>query len=293
MAARVPDQVPGVVIQMRAMDVFVAGSQQAGAAELQNLRAEIVDVQHRRHPDLAGEGVELGIDAGAERERQQLVLGAEVAALDTGDVLRILRGRPGAAVIGIDGADAGIPQGRDAGVAVLGRVADLRDVDDGGGAHIHEAERAQQHAHIGVRGQIGRREIALDVAVVVRIEHPVGQDVAQQALIGVAVGIDEARDHDPVAGVDHRGGIVGERDIRPHLADLAVLDHHIGAREVADLPVDRQHQAALDENAPRALQAGKLGIRGRHGGALAQRRARQGCGTGRQRPGARLQKSAP
>ena len=109
----------------------------------------------------------------------------------------------------------------------------------------------------------------------------------------MAVGVDEARDDDPVAGVDHRGGIVGERDVRPHLPDLAVLDQHIGAREVADLPVDRQHQAALDENAPRPLQAGKLGIRRRRGGALRQRRARQGRGTGRQHPGARLQKAAP
>src|SRR5580693_1314934 len=102
---------------MGAVDIFVARAQEAGAAELQYLRAEIVDMQHGRHPDLAGEPVELGIDAGAEREREQLVLGIEIAALDAGDVLRILRGRSSPAVISIDGPDAGILQGSDAGVA--------------------------------------------------------------------------------------------------------------------------------------------------------------------------------
>ena len=70
-------------------------------------------------------------------------LRAEIGALQPHDVLRILRARPGAARIGVDRADAGLLQRADAGVAVLGRVADLRDVDHGGRAHVDHAERGR------------------------------------------------------------------------------------------------------------------------------------------------------
>ncbi len=50
-------------------------------------------------------------------------------------------------------------------------------------------------------------------------------------------------------------------DVRPDLADLAVLDQHIRLREVADLPVEGQHHAALEQDAALSLHAGKLGIR--------------------------------
>ena len=64
-----------------------------------------------------------------------------------------------------------------------GRVRDLRGIDRRGRAHVDHAERRHQHAGIGIGGRIGGRERVADVAAVVRIEQPVGEDVAQQALI--------------------------------------------------------------------------------------------------------------
>ena len=48
------------------------------------------------------------------------------------------------------------------------------------------------------------------------------------------------------------------RDVRPDLADLAVLDQHVGLREIADLAVEREHHAALEQDAARGLQARQL-----------------------------------
>ena len=87
------------------------------------------------------------------------------------------------------------------------------------------------------------------------------------------VGVDEARDDDPVGGVDHDR--VARRDVGPDFADLAVLDQDIGLREIADRPVEREHDAALDQEAARALHARKLGILRLRLGRAAQRSPRR------------------
>jgi len=85
------------------------------------------------------------------------------------------------------------------------------------------------------------------------------------------VGVDEAGDHDAIGGIDHRS--VGGGDAGAHLANLAILDEHVGLREVADLPVEREHHAAQDQDAALSQHARKLGIvalclraGGEHGG---------------------------
>ncbi len=74
-AAGVLDQPPGCVAQMGAVDVFVAGLQQACAAELDQGRLGVVvdAVRDGRHAGLARDRENLRIETGAERERQQLV----------------------------------------------------------------------------------------------------------------------------------------------------------------------------------------------------------------------------
>src|SRR5262249_289118 len=91
-----------------------------------------------------------------------------------------------------DRADAGILQRTDQGVAVLWRVVDLGNVDDTRRARFDHAERRRQHPGIGVRRRKRRSQLADDVTIVVGIDAPIGQDVAQNALVGVAMGIDEA-----------------------------------------------------------------------------------------------------
>src|SRR5262249_15044964 len=58
---------------------------------------------------------------------------------------------------------------------------------------------------IGIRRRKRGSELADDVAIVVGIDAAIGQDVAQNALVGVAMGIDEAGNQDSIRHVDHRG----------------------------------------------------------------------------------------
>ena len=74
------------------------------------------------------------------------------------------------------------------------------------------------------------------------------------------MGVDEAGNDDAVGRIDHRAASPETAMFGPDLADLAVLDQHVGLGEVADLPVERQHDAALDEDAALRLQPGQLGI---------------------------------
>ncbi len=82
--------------------------------------------------------------------------------------------------------------------------------------------------------------------------------------------------HDAVRRVDHRRGVARHRDIRPDLADLAVLDQHVGLREVADCAVEGEHDAALEQDAAFSLHPGKQAV-GRSP-ALGKRAARQHLG---------------
>jgi hypothetical protein len=137
----------------------------------------------------------------------------------------------------------------------------LRRVDRGRRAHVDHAERRDQHAGVGVLRPIGRSERVADVPGVVGIEQAVGEDAAQQALIEVVMRVDEAGQHDAVRGVDHGGIVTGHGDLGLHVPNLPVLDQHIGLCEVADRAVERQHNAAPDQDAWRSLRAGELDIR--------------------------------
>ncbi len=157
----------------------------------------------------------------------------------------------------------------------------LRGVDHRGGAAVDHAKRRHQGAGIDVGRQIGRGEGAADVALIVGIEETVGEDVPQYALVAVVVRVDEARNDDAVGGVDNRH--IARRDVGANVTNPAVLDQHVGLGEVADLPVEREHDAALNENAARALHASEFGV-----GTLRLR----GAGQDWCRGGARRERSA-
>ena len=107
----------------------------------------------------------------------------------------------------------------------------------------------------------------------------------------MVVGVDEAGHHDAVGGVDHRDGLVGDRDAGPDLADLAVLDQDVGLREIAHLRIEAQHHPALEKDAAPPLHAGEQRI-GR--GRLGERAWRQGLrrGAADRETRARAQKAA-
>ena len=154
--------------------------------------------------------------------------------------------------IGKHRAHAGFLQALDRSVGVLGRILDVRPVEHAGDAGVDRAERAEQVGGIDVvRHHLGAERALHDVAIV--LQRAVRQHVAQEALPHVPVGIDEARHHDRLRGVDHLG--IGRADVRLHRRDFAALDQHVGLLEVADRPVEREHEAALEQDRPAGAPA--------------------------------------
>jgi hypothetical protein len=198
-------------------------------------------------PELARQQPLLLVDAGAERERHQLVGRGEMLLLQPLRIARPLGVRAGAARIGVDRPNAGILEALDQGIAVLGRVGYLREIGDGGDAGIDRAQRTDQIADVGVLDPIMVGGRAGNVAEIIG-QQPVGQHIAQGALVEVMMGVDEARQHDHVPGVDDSG--VGS-DVGSHRGDLRAFDQHVGLVEVADGAIEAQHHAALEQDAGR------------------------------------------
>jgi hypothetical protein len=115
-------------------------------------------------------------------------------------------------------------------------MADLTKIDDRGGAHVDQAERRHQRTGTDVGRREGRSQGGLNIAIVIWVQHSIRHDAAQNALIRVAVCINESGDHDGIRGVDHRNRVVGCRDIGPHLTDLTVLNENVGLRESPSWP---------------------------------------------------------
>ena len=133
--------------------------------------------------------------------------------------------------VGEDAADAGVAQCGDGGVGVGGAVLDVGLVAQGGDAGVERAERADEVADVDVLGGELRAPGELDVLAVVR-EVPADADLADRALPGVAVGVDESGQHGAVGAVDDGGALGVECRRRPR-AMLAVVDQDV-ADEVAE-----------------------------------------------------------
>src|SRR5258708_39098531 len=110
------------------MYIFMARPEQSRAAERQQPRTVVADMQHGLYPGIAGDAKDLGIESNPERQRQQLILRAEICALQPQDVLRVLSRRSETPRVCVDRADAGILKRANAGVAVLRRMTDLGQV---------------------------------------------------------------------------------------------------------------------------------------------------------------------
>ena len=257
------------------MDVGDVGPHQLG--ERQQLAAA-VDVQGDGRADLAPRGPVGGIERGGEGQRDELVLAGEILATQPFDVAGILVLRPGrAGAVPVDRADARFLEAADRGVGVLGRVRDVRPVQQRGDPGVQRAPRAQEVAGVHVVGAVDPAGRRADVAEVVRIEPAVGQDVAELSLPGVPVGIDEARHDDHGRRVD----LARRRpQIRPDRGDLAALDQHVGPVEVAQRGVHGEDHAALEQDAL-ARRAGRRRPRGapRQRGARRPRQQPRGAGT--------------
>ena len=103
-----------------------------------------------------------------------------------------------------DHARARLLERLDRGVGVLRRVEVVRPVEQRRDAAVERLERADQVAGVGVLGAVELAHRAVQAREVVR-ERPVGADVAEERLPGVAVRVDQARHDDAVGRVDDLG----------------------------------------------------------------------------------------
>ncbi len=240
-------------------------------------------MQDGAHAGIACRAERRRIGADRHRQRQQLIGRVEIGPLQPRDILRIARTGSRPSRIGVDGANAGLLETANTRVAVLGRVADLRDVDDRGRAHVDHGERCDQFADMNVGRRIGECEVVLDVAIVVGLDEAVGERAPEQALVGMDVRVHETGDDDPVDAIDDDR--IGRRgDVGADGADLSVFDQDVGRGEGAGLAIQRQHDAARQPNAAGALQGRKLGVAvlpRRRAGEERDKRSRRGKGCAR------------
>jgi hypothetical protein len=146
--------------------------------------------------------------------------------------------------MGEDGADAGFLQRVDRAFGLFQRGEVVAPVQHRGDAAVDLGQRADQIAEVVVLRLIERRDIAVDVGVVVR-PHPFRADAAQAALPDMDMSVDEAGHHDHLGGVDHLVG--GGIQVAAYAQDLLALDQDLGVLEVADLLVHRHGPAGLDQ----------------------------------------------
>ncbi len=76
----------------------------------------------------------------------------------------------------------------------------------------------------------------------------------------MVMGVDETRDHDPVACIYDRNRLVRNWDLRLDGDDFAVFDKHIGLSKITNLIVECQHHAALKKDATCCVDLKKIKI---------------------------------
>jgi hypothetical protein len=225
------------------------------AAILRSVRSE-ADVDRDPQPELAGEldvvlggfdGRELGT---ARRHRQchQRIVARQRLLAQAAYVGRVrqrtflhpaLRLDAGLAVC-INRSAAGLAQRSDRLISMSRRVLDVRPVEQGGHAAVERGESAKQCRGIDVlRSEVGSESLEqFD-------EHarqvPVQAGVADRALPGVTVRIDQSGKDQIVGGIDDLA--VAGIDPRGHLLDLSVSHQHI-AGELAEAIVHRDNKSA-------------------------------------------------
>ena len=194
-----------------------------------------------------------------QEQRRQLVVAVEILLAQPRDVARIfllrrilpVAGRGLRIAVGEHRAHAGFLQALDAGVGVLRRVLDVRPVQHRGHADIDAAQRAEQVGDVGVLRNVVGAELLLDQRDVVGSE-PSGSELRRNPShmwrwVSTKPGITTHFD-----GIDHLG--VRRADVRLHRRDFLALDQHVGLLEVADVLVEREHAAALDQDRPAGLR---------------------------------------
>ena len=146
-----------------------------------------------------------------EGEREQLILRGEIARAQPPDVFGVIVRAVGPPLlradrdaVRVDGADARFGQAADRLVRVIGRVVDVRPVQQRRDAGVERLERADQVGGVDVVGAVLRADVVQHAGEVF-IEGAAREDASHRRLPGVPVRVDESRHDDAVGRVDDFG----------------------------------------------------------------------------------------
>ena len=190
--------------------------------------------------------------SGGEGECQQLIVRREVRLSDAPDVLRMPAVAEGPPLrtrrhpVRIDRADPSGLQAADRLVGVIGCVVDVRPIEQRRDAGVQCLERAGVVPDVHVLWPVLSADPAEHDRQVV-IERAAREHTSNRRLPCVPVRIHESREDDHSGRVN----LLCARDVEPlpDHGDLAVLDDHVGVRDVPDVGVHRDDEAVTDHQA--------------------------------------------
>ena len=252
------DEIEFLISGIGAVDVRRVGSHQAELVERQHVVHVDTGEPHphvdadadaqvaRQLPIVRGHfGRGVARSPGRHGERQQLIVRLKVLFADAPDVLGMLARAVGPPVsadrhaVSVHGPDARVGEALDCRVGMLGRVVDVRPVEQGGDPRVERFERAHQVGDVDVFGAVLEADVVEHPREIL-VESAAGQHAADGRLPRVAMRIHEARHDDAVAGVDDVGVRAG-RQVGAHRGNRVPVDQHIGVRHVAEHRIEGEH----------------------------------------------------
>ena len=138
-------------------------------------------------------------------------------------------------------ANAGVAQCCDRGIGVLGRVLDLRPVDERGATGFQGAHRAEQVARINVFRLVMAAKVSQHLGAI-GPEPDIAHAVAQRGLPGVPVRIDETGQDNEIRRIDMLR--VRHLQLRRDRCNPSTLDQDVAAAQVADRAIHAEDAAA-------------------------------------------------
>jgi hypothetical protein len=148
--------------------------------------------------------------------------------------------------VAVDGAQLGVLQAPDRLVGVLGRVRDVRPVEQRRHAGVDRLERAEVVARVDVLRPVGGGEL-VEHDVEVAAEADVRRDAADHGLPGVPMRVDEPGHDDAARDVDDLG--LGRVDAVSDGRDALAFDEDVGSEEVPRPRIHREDVTAAEQNA--------------------------------------------
>ena len=170
---------------------------------------------------------------------------ARILGLDQRAVEPPIRERSVGESVCVYRSESDVPESADGLVGMLGRVGDVRPVQQSGDAGVDALERTPQVAGIDVLGPVVGRERVQDSREVLA-QSVIGGTAADRRLPGVAMSVDEAWDDDVARGLEYLGALGAQ--VEAYCGNPVFLDENVGTGHVAQGAVHREDEPSTDQD---------------------------------------------